>query len=72
VKRSRGENSILFRVVDPHLINADPDPDREFFLIADPDPVSESRVLLTKLEKFTAKKIGYFLIKKKNIQRFKT
>jgi hypothetical protein len=34
--------SVLIRVADPHGFNADPDP--AFFLIADPDPGSGSRV----------------------------
>ncbi len=45
------------RVSDPHWFNADPDtdPDPAFFLIADPDPGSGSRVWWPKIEKkFTA------------------
>jgi hypothetical protein len=38
--------NVIARVSDPHCFNADPDtdPDPAFFLIADPDPGSGSRV----------------------------
>ncbi len=41
------------RVSDPHWFNADPDtdPDPAFFLIADPDPASGSKVWWSKIEK---------------------
>ncbi len=39
------------RVSDPHWFNADPDPDPAFFLIADPDSGSGSKVWWSKIEK---------------------
>ncbi len=43
----------MHRVSDPHWFNADPDtdPDPEFYLIADPDSGSGSRVWWSKIEK---------------------
>ncbi len=45
--------TLLSRVSDPHWFNADPDtdPDPAFFLIADPEPGSGSRVWWPKNEK---------------------
>ncbi len=46
------KNILVSRVSDPHWFNADPDtdPDPAFFLIADPDPGSGSRVWWSKIE----------------------
>ncbi len=54
--RKLGSGCFAGRVVDPHWFNADPDP--AFSLIAEPDPVPKSRVLMTKnWKKFTAVKL---------------
>jgi hypothetical protein len=45
-----------FRVSDPHRFNVDPDP--AFFLIADPDSGSRSRIRIQGMKKFIA---GYFI-----------
>ncbi len=58
------ENTLLNRVSDPHWFNADPDtdPDLAFFLIADPDPGSGSRLLWSKIDKklLLKKKLNFF------------
>jgi hypothetical protein len=45
------ESPPKLRVSDPHWFNADPDPDPAFFLIADPDSGSGSRVWWPKIDK---------------------
>ncbi len=53
---------VVFRVSDPHWFNADPDtdPDPAFFLIADPDPGSRSRVWWSEIEKIYNLKFNFF------------
>ena len=69
-------STLQARVSDPHCFNADPDtdPDPAFFLIADPDSRSGSRIRIPdpepgfddlKLKKITAeKKINFFFDQK--------
>ncbi len=54
---------IFCRVADPHWFNADPDP--AFFLIADPDSGSGSRVWWPKIEKNYSWKINFYFLDKK-------
>ncbi len=56
--------NVSFRVSDPHWFNADPDtdPDPAFFIIADPDSGSGSRLLWPKIDKklLLKKKLNFF------------